>query len=221
MGKHLQISGIETTGDFIQFGTNGIAISSGFNSTSFLNGDVSFSDVLTNDNITDGNNISLSTGDSIIFNNGTNSAIIIEPVLTEDINLTLPTNNGTFALVSDIYIKPYQVYSAFLTQTSTNAPVATVVENTLNSTSGTGIPIWSYDGVGAYTITQFGGFSTTKTALIFEVRIQGSASLSKSLFYGAVNDVDSMYIGTIDTNGGESEANDIFSDTFIEIRVYN
>lgn len=40
---------------------------------------------------------------------------------------------------------PYKVYTALLTQTGTNAPVATVLENTLG-----GDIIWSYAGVGSY-----------------------------------------------------------------------
>jgi len=54
--------------------------------------------------------------------------------------------------------RPYKVYTALLTQTSTNAPVATVLENTLGGTL-----VWSYSSAGDYYGTLSGVFLETKT----------------------------------------------------------
>lgn len=51
----------------------------------------------------------------------------------------------------------YKVYTALLTQTGTDAPVATVLENTLG-----GAVVWSYIGVGLYRGTLSGAFMANK-----------------------------------------------------------
>jgi hypothetical protein len=52
----------------------------------------------------------------------------------------------------------YLVYTALLTQTGTNAPVATVLENTLGGTV-----VWTRDDVGTYYGTLSGVFTENKT----------------------------------------------------------
>src|SRR5687767_6514065 len=52
----------------------------------------------------------------------------------------------------------YKVYKAILTQSSTSAPVATVLQNTLGGTV-----VWTYNGVGDYTGTLTGVFIDGKT----------------------------------------------------------
>jgi len=58
--------------------------------------------VLVSGNTTGGTDISVSTGDSIVYNNGGFTATISEPTLAGNINLTLPSSSGTIALLSDI-----------------------------------------------------------------------------------------------------------------------
>ena len=53
---------------------------------------------------------------------------------------------------------PYKVYTALLTQSGTNAPVATVLQNTLGST-----PTYSYGAVGRYYINCTDCFIENKT----------------------------------------------------------
>jgi hypothetical protein len=53
-----------------------------------------------------------------------------------------------------------KIYEAIISQTGTNAPVATILKNTLGGT-----PIWSRDGVGNYYLTLNGAFPQTKTLL--------------------------------------------------------
>lgn len=52
----------------------------------------------------------------------------------------------------------YLVYTALLTQADTDAPVATVLENTLGGTV-----VWSYSAVGIYLATLSGAFTANKT----------------------------------------------------------
>jgi hypothetical protein len=53
-------------------------------------------------------------------------------------------------------VRPYKVYTALLTQIGTDAPVATVLENTI------GDIIWSYIDVGQYRATLTGAFPIDK-----------------------------------------------------------
>lgn len=69
-----------------------------------------------------------------------------------------------------------KVYRALLSQSGTNAPVATVLENTLGVT-----PVFAYVGTGNYSITIAGGFSLTKT--IFR-------SIGNSAYNGGVDFVN-------------------------------
>ncbi len=55
----------------------------------------------------------------------------------------------------------YLIYRALLTQTSTNAPVATILENTLG-----GVPVWTRGIAGIYTCTLSGAFPLEKTFII-------------------------------------------------------
>lgn len=54
------------------------------------------------------------------------------------------TVKATAQDVADLAGAPYLVYTALLTQSGTNAPVATVLENTVSN------PLFSYSQVGAY-----------------------------------------------------------------------
>jgi len=53
-----------------------------------------------------------------------------------------------------------KVYRALLTQSGTDAPVATVLENTLGGTV-----VWTYSDTGIYTATLVGAFTASKTCL--------------------------------------------------------
>ncbi len=55
-----------------------------------------------------------------------------------------------------------KVYRALLTQTGTDAPVATVLENTLGGT-----PVWGRSGAGIYPLTLEGCFTANKTFILF------------------------------------------------------
>lgn len=112
------------------------------------------------------------------------------------------------------------VYRALLTQTGTNAPVATVLENTLG-----GAVVWSYNDVGIFTATLAGAFPSGKTG--WRLGNQG-ASLdgTNEAWQYAVLNADQPYGLRIQTavadlvNGTLALANGGLLDTFFEILVY-
>jgi len=63
-----------------------------------------------------------------------------------------------------------KVYVALLTQTGTDAPVATVLKNTLG-----GAVVWTYDDVGQYNGTLANAFTLNKTVILQNMPFQGYA----------------------------------------------
>lgn len=59
--------------------------------------------------------------------------------------------------------RSYKVYTALLTQSGTDAPVATVLENTLGGTV-----VWSYWSIGNYRGTLVGAFPASKTIIQYD-----------------------------------------------------
>ena len=110
--------------------------------------------------------------------------------------------------------KPYKVYTALLNQTGTDDPIPTVLQNTLG-----GDIIWTRDLAGEYIGTLPGIFDSNKTTIqIIANTGQGYTTLSE------VVDIDSIHIIMCNWMPGGVEpipADDLLSNTPIEIRVYN
>jgi len=107
----------------------------------------------------------------------------------------------------------YQVYTALLTQTGTDAPVATVLENTLGGTV-----VWTYNDEGNYTATATGLFTLNKTAVFVGTCFNGAQT--NTLVCGSVNyDVNSfnLFSSRLETALATDE---LLLNTPIEIRVY-
>ena len=108
-------------------------------------------------------------------------------------------------------VKPYKVYTALLSQTGTNAPVATVLENTLGGTV-----VWSYSSAGIFSGTcSIGAFTVNKT-----IGFIGSNAnfTTNNQQIGLIRSSDTSislqtYISGVQTNG-------VLNSTSIEIRVY-
>ena len=107
----------------------------------------------------------------------------------------------------------YKVYTAFLTQSGTNAPVATVLENTIGDIS------FEYINIGAYTISSNNLFTEDKTIVLQDQQINRNDIDIDYCIRIVYDDVNSIIINTafLDT----SETNDALLNTPIEIRVYN
>jgi len=117
-------------------------------------------------------------------------------------------------------VKPYKIYTALLTQTGTNAPVATVLENTLG-----GEVVWTYEDVGQYFAELTDSFPLNKTGCL----IGGNSAQSNCPSFIA-NSLPSQHVlaGSaiyVQCSGVEFGPNyytdDALSNTMIEIRVYN
>ena len=103
----------------------------------------------------------------------------------------------------------YLVYTALLTQSGTNAPVATVIgENTIGNI------VWSYNGQGDYIGTLEGAFNGN-IAIFFGK--PGSAAPVNYGLTGITNDTIEIVTNNILLEGFY---NDLLSNTPIEIRVY-
>jgi hypothetical protein len=100
----------------------------------------------------------------------------------------------------------YKVYTALLTQSDTNAPVATVLENNIGDIS------FSYVGAGLYYINSSNLFLNNKTWYSILANKNGTTSHAFNLTYV---DSDKLLIEQNVAN------NDLLSNTPIEIRVYN
>lgn len=79
----------------------------------------------------------------------------------------------------------YKVYTALLTQSGTDAPVATVLQNTLGGTV-----VWTRDDVGIYTATLALAFTTNKT-FVPPVSYYNIISDSNRCFYQGVGSTES------------------------------
>jgi hypothetical protein len=122
-----------------------------------------------------------------------------------EINDQLSEGSGT---------RPYKVYSALLSQSGTDAPTATVLENTI------GDIVWSRTGVGDYKGTLADAFTANKTwiqlATIFGI---------SAIYRNDANEIEIFTEGQVVTSGSP----DVYSfpaadaqlyETAIEIRVY-
>lgn len=110
-------------------------------------------------------------------------------------------------------VKNYQCYTVSLTQTSTNAPVITVLNNTLN-----GVPVSAFSSTGVFTLTLAGAFIAGKTVL---VKLDPAALASVTQSFKLVRTSADVITITTYSDTFSSVANGVLSDTPIEIRVYD
>ena len=115
--------------------------------------------------------------------------------------------------------RPYKVYTALLSQSDTDAPVATVLENTFNVNFS-----FEYIHTGIYKLSSSTNvFVANKTCFFADiVRDLGTYSTSEVLV--TYDEITPNYINihTVDTSDGvHTTANSVLNNTTIEIRVYN
>ena len=121
-------------------------------------------------------------------------------------------NLASFAAASG-----YKVYTALLTQTGVNPPVATVLKNTTGGTIA-----FAYDNVGVYRAVITGAnFTANKTAVFITTGLTGVAP----------NPADRQLVPTVTSNtevtltnletGSAATTNELGETTTIEIRIYS
>lgn len=112
-------------------------------------------------------------------------------------------------------------YVALLTQSATDAPVATVLENDLGGTV-----VWTYNSVGVYAATLAGAFADGKTLVFIGGSNALSDSVAGSLFANITSkrvsaDAIELFSRSVDTGDLPGVmADGLLLDTEIEIRVY-
>jgi hypothetical protein len=130
-------------------------------------------------------------------------------IVTGSTNLT-----GSLTLNGSSVARPYKVYTALLTQSGINAPVAIVLENTIGNVT------WVYNGIGQYAAISSNLFLPNKTVLF----IQGSndGDISSIVALDRLYWVDQSTINCItEIIAAGNFSNEILNNTSIEIRVYN
>ena len=120
--------------------------------------------------------------------------------------IVIADTNGNLG-TTNLDQRPYKVYTALLSQSGTNAPIATVLENTLGGTV-----VWSRNGVGDYSGTLNGAFVSGKT-----IAFQGGSLAVPNSMVRVSSFANSIQVIT---NSGGSIADGILTSTSIEIRVY-
>ncbi len=111
----------------------------------------------------------------------------------------------------------YKVYTALLTQTGVNPPVATILKNTTGGTIA-----FAYDNVGVYRAVITGAnFTANKTAVFITTGLTGVAP----------NPADRQLVPTVTSNtevtltnletGSAATTNELGETTTIEIRIYS
>ena len=130
---------------------------------------------------------------------------------------TVGTNTTQLAttafVIANSVARPYKVYTALLTQTSTNAPTAIVLENTLG-----GNIVWTRTAIGAYYGTLTGFFTDIDKVfcVIGNGNTMGSYGDNINLFWQR-HDNDAIHITTVKTNNNQDG---VLVRSPIEIRVY-
>lgn len=157
---------------------------------------------------------------SPVSNVGGGSGDVVGPASSVDNNIVL-FDSTTGKLIKDSGVVQPKVYIALLTQTGTDAPVATVLVNTLGDTI-----TWSRDSAGTYT-GQPGGtpFTTNKTVISMGVASNVGSTIGSSASFGASVAFDIAVINLTTTfqdinssSGGKSD--DLLLKTMIRIEVY-
>ena len=121
--------------------------------------------------------------------------------------LLLAISNSKFTIISTV---PYKSYICLLSQSETNNPVPTIIENTI------GDIVWSRADPGYYLGTLPGAFTVNKTIVLVGTRwiYNGTGYVS-----GKEGSVDYCEIYTSTTIAGDG-SDSIMTREYIEIRVY-
>lgn len=107
-------------------------------------------------------------------------------------------------------------YVALLSQTVTDPPVATVLENTLGGT-----PVWTYHSTGQYLCTLTGAFPKEKTFCLVTYGYDwGNQAV---VYFGHSINSDYLYMYAYDLQTGapiDIQNGPIGNDLYVEIRIY-
>ena len=101
------------------------------------------------------------------------------------------------------------VCKGFLNQTGTNAPVLTVIKDTILGT-------WARTSIGTYTLTKTGAFTANKTVPIDDVYVDQAGNLYKI----NLTNSDTLTLLTYSASDTNVLADGVLTNRFINIEVY-
>ena len=190
---------------------NGVIIVGNNNFVSNNNQNVS---ILASSGITvypSSNNISVTTSSGVtVLSNVSNVSVTNSSGITvTESNVTYDNGIKTYNNVS------YKKYIALLNQTGTNAPVATVLENTLDVNL-----TWNYNLVGEYYTTN-SMFLRTKTSVIINQTSTQNIGIGAFITASTTPSDDTIIISVYDPYNSFNNINGFLVNTYIEIRVYS
>ena len=130
-------------------------------------------------------------------------------------NLTRNFTVANIAAFANSYSLGYTVYTALITQTGTDAPVATVLQNTTGGTI-----VWSRNSTGRYLATISGAtYTANKTAILLT---SGSASATDGRFLKVEDSGNTTVQAFYNFDTSANTAQDgIVTGAMIEIRIYS
>lgn len=103
------------------------------------------------------------------------------------------------------------MYTAFLTQSGTNAPVATVLYDDLSA------PVWAYSAVGIYTLTKTGAFTANKTV---PTKLEIYVDNDGNKYTLERTSADVMTLKTYAAADNTVLANGVLVDQYVNIEIY-
>ena len=213
--------GIEDNGDIIA--PTG-RISGGYNGNFFPEGAIVSGKnnvVQSGDGIiVSGNNNTIGVGAKNITLTSSSGVTVLGGVsnisVTNSSGITVTESNVTYDNGIKTYNNvSYKKYIALLNQTGTNAPVATILENTLDVDL-----TWNYNLVGEYYTTN-SMFLRSKTSVIINQSSTQNIGIGAFITASTTPSDDTIVISVYDPYNSFNNINGFLVNTYIEIRVYS
>ena len=167
------------------------------------------------------NNITVNASGSDTVDDDTTNQIVIN-TNGSSVSFQVASETQWLAIESIVAVAtaPYKVYTALLSQTGIDAPVATVLENTLDEDI-----TYQYNGAGNYSIlTPNNTFTANKTYSVLQ--LWADDGVSPRLGFIGWASTNELYLTLTDPNGIPADtlgnnSSPVYFLTSIEIRVYN
>jgi len=134
----------------------------------------------------------------------------------EDVLYIVDTSDDVSKQISVEDFLGYKVYTALLNQTGTDAPIPTILKNTIGTIT------WDYISEGVYTANSLGLFTVNKTWCVAGSSFDVASFVNVAVTIG--NQDNSTLLPnliSLKVEGGDFNGDSILQDTAIEIRVYN
>ena len=156
---------------------------------------------------------SMYLGDSTVTISGSGTNFILAGGTGNQVTGNLEVS-GDFTVNGTTNIRPYKVYSALVSQTSSLDPTDSVLESTFNSTL-----TWNRDYTGRYTVSSSAEFTMDKLFVTFSQNAALATSSTPCHYNWQWYDSSTLYVESLNVAG--ATADNLFSATSVEIRVYN